>query len=76
MVNGLFDSRNDLSVFKNHIRDFLVQSKEFSAQVCLLCCILCFIIKKKEGRLPIFARFIVAINIFLSFMMSILSKRE
>ncbi|KAL0546534.1 hypothetical protein IC582_016445 [Cucumis melo] len=31
-VNGLFDSRNDLSVFKNHIRDFLVQSKEFSAQ--------------------------------------------
>ncbi|CAK7340105.1 unnamed protein product [Dovyalis caffra] len=31
-VNGLFESRNDLSVFKNHIRDFLVQSKEFSAQ--------------------------------------------
>ncbi|KAG6576869.1 Protein EXPORTIN 1A, partial [Cucurbita argyrosperma subsp. sororia] len=31
-VNGLFDSRNDLSVFKDHIRDFLVQSKEFSAQ--------------------------------------------
>ncbi|MBA0643605.1 hypothetical protein Goklo_027877 [Gossypium klotzschianum] len=31
-VNGLFDSRNDLSTFKNHIRDFLVQSKEFSAQ--------------------------------------------
>lgn len=32
-VNGLFESRTDLSVFKNHIRDFLVQSKEFSAQV-------------------------------------------
>ncbi|KAH8491658.1 hypothetical protein H0E87_023686, partial [Populus deltoides] len=31
-VNGLFESRNDLSAFKNHIRDFLVQSKEFSAQ--------------------------------------------
>ncbi|GAV70516.1 IBN_N domain-containing protein/Xpo1 domain-containing protein/CRM1_C domain-containing protein [Cephalotus follicularis] len=31
-VNGLFESRNDLSIFKNHIRDFLVQSKEFSAQ--------------------------------------------
>ncbi|KAJ0015148.1 hypothetical protein Pint_21760 [Pistacia integerrima] len=31
-VNGLFESRNYLSTFKNHIRDFLVQSKEFSAQ--------------------------------------------
>ncbi|GMN44193.1 hypothetical protein TIFTF001_013376 [Ficus carica] len=31
-VNGLFESRNDLSTFKNHMRDFLVQSKEFSAQ--------------------------------------------
>ncbi|XP_024989566.1 protein EXPORTIN 1A-like isoform X2 [Cynara cardunculus var. scolymus] len=31
-VNGLFESRADLSIFKNHIRDFLVQSKEFSAQ--------------------------------------------
>ncbi|XP_057774096.1 protein EXPORTIN 1A-like [Salvia miltiorrhiza] len=31
-VNGLFESRGDLSSFKNHIRDFLVQSKEFSAQ--------------------------------------------
>lgn len=31
-VNGLFESKNDLSTFKNHIRDFLVQSKEFSAQ--------------------------------------------
>ncbi|XP_058093970.1 protein EXPORTIN 1A [Magnolia sinica] len=31
-VNGLIESRNDLSTFKNHIRDFLVQSKEFSAQ--------------------------------------------
>uniref|UniRef100_A0A5B6Z553 Putative exportin-1 n=1 Tax=Davidia involucrata TaxID=16924 RepID=A0A5B6Z553_DAVIN len=31
-VNGLYESRNDLSTFKNHIRDFLVQSKEFSAQ--------------------------------------------
>ncbi|KAK1260705.1 hypothetical protein QJS04_geneDACA018053 [Acorus gramineus] len=31
-VNGLFDSRNNLPTFKNHIRDFLVQSKEFSAQ--------------------------------------------
>ncbi|KAL7164201.1 hypothetical protein ACSBR2_040172 [Camellia fascicularis] len=32
-VSGLFESRNDLSTFKNHIRDFLVQSKEFSAQI-------------------------------------------
>ncbi|KAK3447447.1 hypothetical protein EUGRSUZ_A02966 [Eucalyptus grandis] len=31
-VNGLLESTNDLSTFKNHIRDFLVQSKEFSAQ--------------------------------------------
>nr|XP_043627254.1 protein EXPORTIN 1A-like [Erigeron canadensis] len=31
-VNGLFDSRANLSAFKNHIRDFLVQSKEFSTQ--------------------------------------------
>ncbi|KAK1441519.1 hypothetical protein QVD17_07482 [Tagetes erecta] len=31
-VNGLFESRADLSTFKNNIRDFLVQSKEFSAQ--------------------------------------------
>ncbi|XP_057800622.1 protein EXPORTIN 1A [Salvia miltiorrhiza] len=31
-VNGLFESRADLSSFKNNIRDFLVQSKEFSAQ--------------------------------------------
>ncbi|WVZ04072.1 hypothetical protein V8G54_024878 [Vigna mungo] len=31
-VNGLFESTNDLSTFKNHIRDFLIQSKEFSAQ--------------------------------------------
>ncbi|CAL5367912.1 unnamed protein product [Camellia sinensis] len=31
-VSGLVESRNDLSTFKNHIRDFLVQSKEFSAQ--------------------------------------------
>eukprot|EP01018_Ginkgo_biloba_P010449 Gb_26953 [translate_table: standard] len=31
-VDGLFESRNDLASFKNHIRDFLVQSKEFSAQ--------------------------------------------
>jgi len=32
-VNGLYESRNDPSGFKNNIRDFLVQSKEFSAQV-------------------------------------------
>ncbi|KAL8160536.1 hypothetical protein V2J09_002073 [Rumex salicifolius] len=31
-VNGLFESTGDLATFKNHIRDFLVQSKEFSAQ--------------------------------------------
>ncbi|XP_020080083.1 protein EXPORTIN 1A-like [Ananas comosus] len=31
-VDGLFESRNDLPTFKNHIRDFLIQSKEFSAQ--------------------------------------------
>ncbi|KAI7979602.1 Protein EXPORTIN 1A [Camellia lanceoleosa] len=30
-VSGLFESRNDLSTFKNHIRDFFLQSKEFSA---------------------------------------------
>nr|GLL19917.1 protein EXPORTIN 1A isoform X1 [Ipomoea trifida] len=31
-VSALFESTTDLSVFKNNIRDFLVQSKEFSAQ--------------------------------------------
>ncbi|KAL6533430.1 Exportin-1 [Orobanche minor] len=31
-VNGLFESRTNDASFKNHIRDFLVQSKEFSAQ--------------------------------------------
>ncbi|KAH9607356.1 hypothetical protein KSS87_020127 [Heliosperma pusillum] len=31
-VNGLFESTSDLPSFKNNIRDFLVQSKEFSAQ--------------------------------------------
>lgn len=31
-VSGLFESRGDQSKFKDHIRDFLVQSKEFSAQ--------------------------------------------
>uniref|UniRef100_A0A5B6Z688 Putative exportin-1 n=1 Tax=Davidia involucrata TaxID=16924 RepID=A0A5B6Z688_DAVIN len=31
-VNGLFESRNDISTLKNHIWDFLVQSKEFSTQ--------------------------------------------
>ncbi|KAL5555478.1 hypothetical protein UlMin_037714 [Ulmus minor] len=31
-VNRLFESRNDLSTFKNHIQDFLVHSKEFYAQ--------------------------------------------
>nr|CAB3456381.1 unnamed protein product [Digitaria exilis] len=31
-VDGLFSSKTDLPNFKNHIRDFLVQSKEFSAQ--------------------------------------------
>ncbi|PHT53472.1 Exportin-1 [Capsicum baccatum] len=31
-VSGLFESTTDLPTFKNHIRDFLIQSKEFSAQ--------------------------------------------
>ncbi|XP_039139910.1 protein EXPORTIN 1A-like [Dioscorea cayenensis subsp. rotundata] len=31
-VVGLFLSKNNLPTFKDHIRDFLVQSKEFSAQ--------------------------------------------
>ncbi|KAG0570872.1 hypothetical protein M758_6G185900 [Ceratodon purpureus] len=31
-VNGLFETRNELGAFKNQIRDFLIQSKEFSAQ--------------------------------------------
>ncbi|KAF4358065.1 protein EXPORTIN 1B-like [Cannabis sativa] len=31
-VNELFESRNDISKFKDHIRDVLVQSKEFSDQ--------------------------------------------
>lgn len=31
-VDGLFQSKTDLPTFKDHIRDFLVQSKEFSAQ--------------------------------------------
>jgi exportin-1 len=35
-VDGLLSSKLDLPSFKNHIRDFLVQSKEFSAQVASL----------------------------------------
>jgi exportin-1 len=31
-VNGLFDTRGELGAFKNQLRDFLIQSKEFSAQ--------------------------------------------
>ncbi|KFK37753.1 hypothetical protein AALP_AA3G025500 [Arabis alpina] len=31
-VNGLYESRREIGRFKNNIRDFLVQSKEFSAQ--------------------------------------------
>uniref|UniRef100_A0A7I4EZM4 Importin N-terminal domain-containing protein n=1 Tax=Physcomitrium patens TaxID=3218 RepID=A0A7I4EZM4_PHYPA len=31
-VNGLFETRSDLGAFKNQLRDFLIQSKEFSAQ--------------------------------------------
>lgn len=42
-VNGLLGSRDDLSEFKDHIRDFLVQSKEFSAQVKFLLSLLVFI---------------------------------
>ena len=34
-VNRLYESRNDPSEFKKNIRDFLVQSKEFSAQVTI-----------------------------------------
>jgi hypothetical protein len=48
-VDGLLSSKHDLPSFKNHIRDFLVQSKEFSAQVTcsislwrILCVLLCF----------------------------------
>ncbi|KAL0911332.1 hypothetical protein M5K25_019465 [Dendrobium thyrsiflorum] len=31
-IDGLFESKHDIHAFKNHIRDFLIQSKEFSAQ--------------------------------------------
>uniref|UniRef100_A0A7I4BPN0 Importin N-terminal domain-containing protein n=1 Tax=Physcomitrium patens TaxID=3218 RepID=A0A7I4BPN0_PHYPA len=31
-VNGLFETRDELGAFKNQLRDFLIQSKEFSAQ--------------------------------------------
>ncbi|CAN8269826.1 unnamed protein product [Cochlearia groenlandica] len=31
-VSGLYEARSDVTKFKNNIRDFLVQSKEFSAQ--------------------------------------------
>ena len=30
VVAGMFDCRNDFTVFKNHMRDFLVQTKQFS----------------------------------------------
>ena len=29
-VAGMFDTRADFSAFKNHLRDFLVQTKSFS----------------------------------------------
>ncbi|KAK8961316.1 hypothetical protein KSP40_PGU007993 [Platanthera guangdongensis] len=31
-IDGLFESKHDIHAFKNHIRDFLIQSKGFSAQ--------------------------------------------
>ena len=30
VVGGMFDLRKDYGSFKNHLRDFLVQSKEFA----------------------------------------------
>ena len=30
VVTGMFDLRKDHGAFKNHLRDFLVQTKEFS----------------------------------------------
>jgi exportin-1 len=29
-VNGMFDTKRDFTLFKNHLRDFLVQTKSFS----------------------------------------------
>lgn len=29
-VNGMFDYRKEFTAFKNHLRDFLVQTKQFS----------------------------------------------
>ena len=60
-MNGLFDSRNDLSVFKDHIRDFLVQSKEFSAQVSLPLMLYPVPLKKRKILFSFFAWFIIAI---------------
>ena len=37
-VGGLFETRHDLASFKTQLRDFLIQSKEFSAQVSLQDC--------------------------------------
>ena len=40
-VKGLVEAKTDLGAFKNHLRDFLVQSKEFSDKVsrCLPACL-------------------------------------
>ena len=31
LVQGMFDYKKDLTLFKNHLRDFLVQTKQFKS---------------------------------------------
>ena len=31
LVQGMFDYKTDLTMFKNHLRDFLVQTKQFKS---------------------------------------------
>lgn len=31
LVQGMFDYKKDLTMFKNHLRDFLVQTKQFKS---------------------------------------------
>ena len=31
LVQGMFDYKADLTMFKNHLRDFLVQTKQFKS---------------------------------------------
>ena len=37
LIQGMFDYKADLAMFKNHLRDFLVQTKQFKSMTTAQC---------------------------------------